>query len=67
MKELWPYGIYNKRLCQLVYIGLHESASHCWQVYLGWPTQSEIDDAGKAGLICVTITCSYKLPEDIVS
>jgi hypothetical protein len=62
MRQLQPYGIYDTRSCNLVHIGLYESISSCWQIYLGWPTSEEIKEAKLQGLHCIPITCHYQLP-----
>jgi hypothetical protein len=54
-----PYGIYDKRVCHLIHIGLYDSPQRCWETYLGWPSPEEIKEAQANGLICVSITCTY--------
>jgi hypothetical protein len=59
-----PYGIYSTHNCTLVHIGLYESISQCWQIWLGWPTEEEIQDAKLNGYHCIPVTCHYKLPDE---
>lgn len=58
----FPFGIYDTEKCGLAYIGLHEDEAGCWRVYLGWPSQEEIDDAKRRGLACLSLTVNYNPP-----
>lgn len=51
---LKPFGIYTKG-GTLVYLGLHASVEDAWQIYLGWPTETEIADAKARGLTAVPV------------
>lgn len=44
MYPVEPYAIFDKD-GRVVYVGLHGSDADCWQVYLGWPSDEEIDHA----------------------
>lgn len=43
----------------LVYVGLHTDEDDCWQIFLGWPSEAEIENAKKLGYYCTTATVSY--------
>jgi hypothetical protein len=40
----------------LVYVGLHTDAADCWQIYLGWPSHEEIEDAKRNGKSCERVS-----------
>ena len=58
-RDLFPYGIYDTNMFRLVHIGLYDGPDECWEIFLGWPTVGEIDDARKRGLTCLRLTCHY--------
>jgi len=54
-----PFGIYDTKQHRLAYIGLHANERDVWTIYLGWPDQSEIEEAKAKGLRCVSLTVTY--------
>lgn len=46
----------------LAYIGLHENESDVWQIYLGWPHQSEVENAKNRGCYAAQATVSWRKP-----
>lgn len=54
------FGVYDNARCGLAYIGLHENAAEVWQVYLGWPSDGEIQAAKARGLEVLPLTVQYK-------
>lgn len=52
-----PYGVFDSTERVLVYIGLHDCAADVWKVFLGWPSDGEIDDAKRRGLEVFPIRC----------
>ncbi len=61
MADQFPFGVYDSKQCRLAHIGLYENEAKCWEVYLGWPVQSEIDQAKRQGLKVLPLTITYDL------
>ena len=49
MKKFW--AVTDKQSLQTVYLGVHETQSNVWQIFLGWPSPEEVRDA-KLKFIC---------------
>lgn len=45
---------------RLAYIGLHENETDCWRVFLGWPSESEIEWEKQRGTRVVRIEITPK-------
>lgn len=61
-RDLFPRAIYDTKKCMIVHLGLYADDADIWTVYLGWPTQSEIDDAKSRGLRAIPVTVQYDPP-----
>ncbi len=49
-----PWAIFHNNA--MLYVGLHTDAADCWQIYLGWPSLDEIDDAMRQGKTCERVS-----------
>lgn len=49
------FGVFNKKKKQMLYVGLHENEADVWEVYLGWPSKSEINWAKERGIIVIPV------------
>jgi hypothetical protein len=59
-EDCWPYGVYDTKQQMLVHIGLYSDEARCWQIFLGWPDQEEIEWYKKEkGLRVIPLTVSY--------
>lgn len=58
-----PYGVYDSKECCLAHVGLYFNEDDCWRVYLGWPDESEIEDAKARGLRVIPLTIHYTPPD----
>ena len=46
------------------WLGLADCISHAWQIALGWPDESEIDEAESGGCFIATATVRFKDKRD---
>lgn len=43
-----PWAVFRGKIP--IHLGLYETEQDVWQIYLGWPSLEEIDDAKHSGL-----------------
>lgn len=48
------FAITEQRTCKTVYIGLHDTESDAWNIFLGWPDETETREA-KMRFVCQEI------------
>ena len=60
-KELKPYIICGSD--GIEYVGLHLSESSCWNIYLGWPSNEEINWYKDKGYYCAEATLTWRKPK----
>ena len=46
----------------LAYVGLHKSEADAWCIYLGWPSQEEIDNAIRSGWYAAKAQITWSKP-----
>lgn len=51
---LRPFAVYD-RSGKMVHLGLYKSSDETWQIYLGWPSASEIADAKSRGFVVLPV------------
>ena len=56
---IFPFGIYCTRQCGLVHIGMYKDIDDCWNVFSGWAGEDELRALEAAGLIGISVTCTY--------
>ena len=59
--EYKPYVIVGPN--GLEYVGLHLTKDTCWTIYLGWPSQEDIDWYKNNGYYCAEANLTWREPE----
>lgn len=50
----------------LMYVGLHSSERDTWTIYLGWPTDEDIQTYLDQGWYCTKANITWQRPEKTV-
>jgi hypothetical protein len=48
MSERQPWAVYDRK-GKLLFLDLAENEDHVWQIWLGWPSKDDIEDAKHRG------------------